>query len=93
MNAVARWEEPRGGYGLWMELLLPLDDVACVEAAGRNGVFIHPGRTSYVAEPPSSFLRVNFAATDGRGMHDASARLARVFASLMGKRKLARHGG
>ncbi|MFF3439012.1 PLP-dependent aminotransferase family protein [Streptosporangium sp. NPDC002721] len=53
---------PRGGLHLWVRLPEDRDEEAVVEAAGRAGALVSPGRIYYPAEPPGPRIRVTHSA-------------------------------
>ena len=54
---------PSGGLNLWLSLPDEVDDVVLAGRARAAGVLISPGRPYFAAEPPTTHIRLSFAAT------------------------------
>lgn len=68
---------PAGGLHLWLRLPAGEDDTAIANAARRQGVAINAGSRYFATEPPTSCLRLSFAATNDRAeLVEGTRRLA-----------------
>jgi len=66
---------PDGGFSLWVELPLGVDDVAFVAAAAHAGVSLTPGAPWFAAERPAPFVRIS---TAGASAADLEAGITRL---------------
>ncbi|POX57286.1 GntR family transcriptional regulator [Streptomyces sp. Ru71] len=74
---------PAGGFHLWLRLPPALTDATLGDAARTHGVTADAGRHYFPAEPPTTHLRLNFAATaDPADLREAARRLAAAAHSL-----------
>jgi DNA-binding transcriptional MocR family regulator len=64
---------PGGGMNLWLEI--GQDDRELAQRAAARGVIVAPGRPSFAAEPPGSFLRVTFASEPPERLAEGVRRL------------------
>jgi 2-aminoadipate transaminase len=83
-----RFQEPRGGFSLWVESDLPGDDAELLTEALRHGVSIDPGgdfRASEASTPLA--MRLSFSSLPVASMPEAAKRLAKAVAAYA-----ARHG-
>jgi DNA-binding transcriptional MocR family regulator len=55
---------PAGGVHLWLRLPDHRSDADVAELAAARGLSVGPGRGSFAAEPPGSYLRLSYAATE-----------------------------
>ena len=58
---------------LWLEI--GQDDRELAQRAAARGVIVAPGRPSFAAEPPGSFLRVTFASEPPERLAEGVRRL------------------
>jgi 2-aminoadipate transaminase len=83
-----RFQEPRGGFSLWVETDLPGDDAELLAEALRHGVSVDPGgdfRPSGATAPLA--MRLSFSSLPVTSMREAAKRLAKAVAAYA-----ARHG-
>jgi 2-aminoadipate transaminase len=81
-----QFEEPRGGFSLWLTSDLPGDDAELLAEALRHGVSIDPGgdfRPSGATSPLA--MRVSFAALPVASMREAAKRLAKAVHAYAGR--------
>lgn len=78
-----RWEEPGGGFFVWVEDAIPEagNDDQCVRQAIEAGVVYVPGRPFYVDGRSSRAMRLAFSAAPVDRIEDGVRRLAAVMAS------------
>jgi DNA-binding transcriptional MocR family regulator len=55
---------PAGGVHLWLRLPDHCSDADVAEFAAARGLMVSPGRGSFAAEPPGSYLRLSYAAAE-----------------------------
>lgn len=55
---------PAGGVHLWLRLPDHCSDADVAELAAARGLLVSPGRGSFAAEPPGSYLRLSYAAAE-----------------------------
>ena len=51
------FDEPRGGFFVWLRLNEGIDSAAAVAAAQENGVLVSDGRNFFEGEPPAGYLQ------------------------------------
>ncbi len=74
-----RWNEPKGGMFLWMELPEGIDSEQLLRLAVTEGVAFVPGAQFYAGEPKRNTLRLNFTHTDHEGTILGIERFARAY--------------
>lgn len=62
-----RWNVPKGGMFLWMELPEGVDSSELLKIAVQHGVAFVPGNDFYAGEPRRNTLRLNYTHTDNEG--------------------------
>jgi len=62
-----RWNVPKGGMFLWMELPDGVDSSELLKVAVQQGVAFVPGNDFYAGEPRRNTLRLNYTHTDNEG--------------------------
>ena len=75
---LARWQQPAGGMFFWLELAQPLDTVALLPQAVREGVAYVPGAAFFAARPRQHTLRLSFATLAPAQIEEAVEKLGRV---------------
>jgi DNA-binding transcriptional MocR family regulator len=55
---------PAGGVHVWLRLPDHCSDADVAELAAARGLSVSPGRGSFAAEPPGSYLRLSYAAAE-----------------------------
>ncbi len=60
-----KWEKPRGGMFLWVELPEALDAEALLRAAVKKGVAFVPGSSFYAEQPQRNTARLNYTYNSG----------------------------
>ena len=66
---------PTGGVVLWARLPDRTDEAAFVEACRGRGVRVGAGRSFWLAEPPSAYVRLSFAGAAAPTLTSAAARI------------------
>ena len=61
MTGVARWNHPRGGFFVWLEVDPALDTLALMELAIEAGVAYIPGQPFHVDDGGSNTIRLAFS--------------------------------
>jgi len=69
---------PAGGVHLWLRLPDACSDTDVAERAAASGLAVSPGRISFPAEPPGSYLRLSFSAAEPSALVQAAEILAGV---------------
>nr|MBL8456686.1 PLP-dependent aminotransferase family protein [Zoogloeaceae bacterium] len=77
-----RWNRPRGGMFLWVELPRGMDATAVLAQAVENNVAFVPGAPFYAADPVSESLRLAFVTVPPPRIEEGVERLARVIRAL-----------
>lgn len=77
-----RWNRPRGGMFLWVELPRGMDATAVLAQAVENHVAFVPGAPFYAADPVSESLRLAFVTVPPPRIEEGVERLARVIRAL-----------
>ncbi|TAK76098.1 MAG: PLP-dependent aminotransferase family protein [Aquabacterium sp.] len=75
---LAHWRRPAGGMFFWLELAQPLDTLALLPQAVREGVAYVPGAAFYAAQPQPHTLRLSFATLAPEQIEEAVMKLGRV---------------
>jgi DNA-binding transcriptional MocR family regulator len=70
-----QFEEPAGGFFVWLSLADGLDSAKVVLASRRHGVLVSDGRNFFDAEPPNRHLRLSFSMLDEQLLVDGAVRL------------------
>jgi 2-aminoadipate transaminase len=73
-----RFTPPQGGFSLWLESDLAIDDEKLLEAAIARGVSFDPGRLFRTRPAPGLALRLCFSAVAARDIDEGVARLAQA---------------
>lgn len=82
MPAGVRWNRPRGGMFLWVELPRGMDATAVLTQAVENNVAFVPGAPFYAADPVGESLRLAFVTVPPPRIEEGVDRLARVIRAL-----------
>lgn len=80
----ARFEEPQGGYFLWLELPRGTDIDALFTAAGERGVQFVKG-SDFMLEGAESSLRLAYSGVTPEEIEEGVKRLAEAFRDVSGK--------
>jgi len=78
MGDVASWQEPRGGFFLWVALPAHLSGEALLERATREKVVYVAGAAFFVDGTGQHFIRLSFSLPPVARIAEGVARLARV---------------
>lgn len=81
----ARWQEPSGGFFVWVELPAGVEAGELLRAAvSTERIAFIPGQAFWVGRqpPPTNCMRLNFSHNRPEVIEEAVARLARVLKSL-----------
>jgi 2-aminoadipate transaminase len=79
-----RWNEPKGGMFLWVELPEGLHAQQLLKKAVDKGVAFVPGSTFYANSPQMNTMRLNFTHTNRENMILGMERLAAALSDLSG---------
>ena len=74
--ATCTWQDPRGGFFLWVELAAPLTATTLLEFAHKRGVLFVIGDAFFVDGGGKSCLRLSFSAPSIARIEEGVARLA-----------------
>ncbi|RAP75443.1 PLP-dependent aminotransferase family protein [Paenibacillus montanisoli] len=80
-----KWEQPKGGMFLWLELPEGLDAEALLRAAVKKNVAFVPGASFYAAEPQRNTARLNFTYTTGERMAAGISRFAEALNEFLAR--------
>ncbi|WP_219835959.1 PLP-dependent aminotransferase family protein [Paenibacillus sp. R14(2021)] len=80
-----KWEQPKGGMFLWLELPEGLDAAALLRSAVTKNVAFVPGAAFYAAEPQRNTARLNFTFTTGERMATGIARFAEALNEFLAR--------
>lgn len=73
-----RWNEPKGGMFIWVEMPQGIDTQELLKLAVEEGVAFVPGVSFFADEPQTNTMRLNFTHTDSEDMTLAFDRLERA---------------
>jgi 2-aminoadipate transaminase len=73
-----KWNQPKGGMFLWVELPEYVNAEQLLVHSVQEGVAFVPGSPFYAAEPKVNTLRLNFTHTDPESMQIAVTRFAKA---------------
>lgn len=73
------FEEPRGGFSIWIDTGEPGDDVALLERAAAFGTSFDPGSMFCVARPSTLSLRLCYSCLDEATIDDGVKRLGQAW--------------
>ena len=74
------FEEPQGGFFVWLRLDDGVASGAAVAAARANGVLVSDGRTFFEDEPDASYVRLSFSMLDETSLVEGAERLKTALA-------------
>jgi len=74
----ARWDVPRGGFFLWLELSEGVDPATLTEAAAQEGVTFVGGRTFFPDGSGARYIRLAYSFVAEAEMAEAVLRLGRA---------------
>jgi 2-aminoadipate transaminase len=77
-----RCQAPRGGFSLWLESDLSIDDERLLEAAVDQGASFDPGRLFRSRPAPGLALRLCYSAVATRDIDPGVARISRALARI-----------
>jgi 2-aminoadipate transaminase len=77
-----RWNEPKGGMFLWVELPEGMHSKELLTKAVEQGVAFVPGESFYAGDAPLNTLRMNFTYADSEQMELGMARLAKAIHAM-----------
>ena len=78
-----RWNTPRGGMFLWVELPLGMDATALLARAIKQNVAFVPGAPFFAADPVIESLRLAFVTVSPARIEEGVKRLAEVIRSFV----------
>jgi len=78
-----RWNQPRGGMFLWVDLPRGVDAIAVLARAVEDNVAFVPGAPFYAANPVAECLRLAFVTVPPPRIEVGVERLARVIRAMM----------
>ncbi|MBI4459703.1 MAG: PLP-dependent aminotransferase family protein [Acidobacteria bacterium] len=76
MSGFARWNRPRGGFFVWLELLPELDAVSLLPSAIEAGVVYIPGQPFHADGSGSHTIRLAFSSESEENIRSGIATLA-----------------
>lgn len=82
LHDMIRFERPRGGMFIWVELATAVDPRALFDAAVQQRVLFVPGAAFHCAAPSATCMRLSFATADTQAIHEGVLRLARACRGL-----------
>ena len=85
MGGLATWQEPRGGFFLWVALPAHLSGEALLERATREKVVYVAGSAFFVDGTGQHFIRLSFSLPPIPRIIEGVSRLARVVKSALGE--------
>jgi len=77
-NRFARWDVPRGGFFLWLELSEGVDPAILAQAAAQEGVAYVGGRTFFPDGSGARYIRLAYSFVAEAEMAEAVLRLGRA---------------
>jgi 2-aminoadipate transaminase len=80
------FEEPAGGFSIWIDTGEPGDDVALLENAAACGTSFDPGSMFRVVPSDSLCLRLCYSCLNEEYIEEGVARLRRAWRATLGKR-------
>jgi DNA-binding transcriptional MocR family regulator len=80
-NGPFTFDEPQGGFFVWLRLDDGIDSAATAAAAHANGVLVSDGRNFFDTDPPAGFLRLSFSMLDEDLLAEGARRLRDSFVS------------
>lgn len=83
MASHAVWNEPQGGFFIWLQLRANLPAKQLLPFAIGNGMAYVPGAAFHFDGQDSSFLRLSFSRADAQMMEEAIRRLAMTVDSFV----------
>ncbi len=69
------FDEPRGGFFVWLRLNEGIDSAAAVAAAQENGVLVSDGSNFFEGQPPAGYVRLSFSMLDEALLVEGASRL------------------
>jgi DNA-binding transcriptional MocR family regulator len=69
------FDEPHGGFFVWLCLEDGVDSAAAVAAAQENGVLVSDGRNFFDGDPPAAYVRLSFSMLDESLLVEGARRL------------------
>jgi 2-aminoadipate transaminase len=82
--AVFSFDEPAGGFFVWLRLPQGVKSESFVAAAQDNGVLVSDGRVFFAGEPDADYVRVSFSMLDEALLRDGATRLVHTAMALTG---------
>jgi 2-aminoadipate transaminase len=82
--AVFSFDEPAGGFFVWLRLPPGAKSESFVAAARDNGVLVSDGRVFFAGEPDADYVRVSFSMLDEALLREGATRLVRTATALTG---------
>lgn len=84
------FEEPRGGFSIWLDSGEPGDDVALLETAIAFGTSFDPGSMFRAAPSPMLSLRLCYSCLDEENIEEGVIRLRRAWRAFSRRGRVAR---
>ena len=81
MTGVARWNHPRGGFFVWLEVDPALDTLALMESAIDAGIAYIPGQPFRVDDGGSNTIRLAFSTESEATIQEGIRKLSRFLRS------------
>jgi 2-aminoadipate transaminase len=76
------FQEPQGGFSIWVDTGVPGDDVALLETAAASGTSFDPGSMFQVTEPPTLRLRLCYSCVEEEFIEEGVKRLRQAWRAL-----------
>lgn len=78
-----KWEEPKGGMFIWVELPEQINAADLLKIAVKEGVAFVPGATFYAENPKYNTMRLNYTHTDRESTILGMKKLAKAMESYL----------
>ena len=78
-----KWEEPKGGMFIWVELPAHIRAEDLLKIAVKEGVAFVPGSTFYAENPQYNTMRLNYTHTDRANTILGMQKLAKAMESYL----------
>lgn len=78
-----KWEEPKGGMFIWVELPEQINAAELLKIAVKEGVAFVPGATFYAENPQHNTMRLNYTHTDKETTVLGMKKLAKAMESYL----------
>ncbi|MCF6139158.1 PLP-dependent aminotransferase family protein [Pseudalkalibacillus berkeleyi] len=85
LNGQIRYEQPKGGLNLWVELPDTIDVEALQRLAKEHSISFLPGSACYVTDSPTSSIRLSYSTLSDRENTEGITQLASLIASQLSR--------